>query len=186
MDYVADPKKISKLLEVSFAKLTPVFEDDHETQTVRVYDVRGFTFDQTILKAVRSVFGLVQNRKEELLLVDHPKRGWEVCGGHLNAEEVVSTDIRSGLHREVLEESGHTVEDDSLAFLGHIHNKEEAINRELQCPYPQETVMAIFTCYAREKVSDELHDDIKQVGFFSKEEALSLVRSRNRALINAL
>ncbi|ALA50833.1 NUDIX hydrolase [Shouchella clausii] len=49
---------------------------------------------------------LVRNENNHILLVKHPKRGWELPGGHVEEGE----SITNALKREVMEESGVEIE----------------------------------------------------------------------------
>ncbi|MRR10050.1 NUDIX hydrolase, partial [bacterium] len=52
-----------------------------------------------------AVSALVRNRAGKVLLMRHPRRGWEFPGGQVEAGE----DLIAALHREVKEETGITV-----------------------------------------------------------------------------
>ena len=186
MDFINDAEKLHKQLAQAFKSLKPIFNDDGKWQAVRVYDMRGIDFDPELLAAVRTVFAVVLDPREQVLLVEHPKRGWEICGGHLSKDEVLGGYLEKGMQREVVEESGYQVKDESLAFFAHVINKDESHNKELGCPYPMQTLMATYIAEASKQVSTVYMDDIQQVGFFSVEDALSLVRSRNKAILEAL
>jgi len=54
---------------------------------------------------------LVRNAAGELLLIRHHRRGWEMPQGHIEEGE----NLIAALHREVLEESGVTIELGPLA-----------------------------------------------------------------------
>jgi len=54
---------------------------------------------------------LVRNAADELLLIRHHKRGWEIPQGHVGEGESLIT----ALHREVREESGVSIEIGPLA-----------------------------------------------------------------------
>ena len=186
MDFIKEPLELERALEDTFGPMTPIFRDESEWQDVKLFDVRGLNFDPIILEAVRTVFAVVNNQEGRTLLIEHPKRGWEICGGHVTISELKNKDLIEALKREVLEESGYTIQQPQLGFLAHVINKGESINKELGCPYPKNAVMATFICNAHEKVSEELLDDIQQVGFFELDEASEKVRSRNRAILAAL
>jgi len=55
-----------------------------------------------IPKQVIAVAGLVENSKNEILLVRHPRRGWEIAGGQVEEGE----NLIDALKREVKEEAG--------------------------------------------------------------------------------
>jgi len=54
---------------------------------------------------------LVRNSAEEILLICHPRRGWELPQGHVEAGE----DLLAAACREVLEETGYRVAVERLA-----------------------------------------------------------------------
>lgn len=57
-------------------------------------------------KHIVAVSGLVTNSKGEVLLIRHPKRGWEMPGGQVEEGE----SLIEALQREILEESGAVTE----------------------------------------------------------------------------
>ncbi|GAB4557402.1 MAG: hypothetical protein Tsb0017_12100 [Geothermobacteraceae bacterium] len=59
------------------------------------------------------VSALVRNDSHEILLIRHPKRGWELPQGHVEAGE----SLDEALRREVLEETGYQVEPEGILAL---------------------------------------------------------------------
>ena len=77
-----------------------------------------------------SVAGLVLNDDNEVLLVKSPLRGWEFPGGMVESCE----SLQSALKREVLEESGATIE--IIGFSGVCKNIEkDIVNIDFTCRY---------------------------------------------------
>lgn len=77
-----------------------------------------------------SVAGLVLNDRNEVLLVKSPLRGWEFPGGMVESRE----SLQSALKREVLEESGATIE--IIGFSGVCKNIEkDIVNIDFTCRY---------------------------------------------------
>lgn len=59
------------------------------------------------------VAALIRDGQNQVLLVRHHRRGWELPQGRVEEGE----DLLAALHREVLEETGVTVEKESLAVV---------------------------------------------------------------------
>lgn len=68
-----------------------------------------------------ATIGIVTNDQQQILLVKHPYRGWELPGGYVELEEKCQTAIV----REVLEESGIEIKIEKLC--GVIHNSSKHI-----------------------------------------------------------
>ncbi|MBR4668270.1 MAG: NUDIX domain-containing protein [Butyrivibrio sp.] len=103
-----------------------------------------------------SVAGLVCNDKDEILLLESPRRGWEYPGGMVEPGEA----LQDALIREIKEETGVDVE--ITGFIGVCKNiKKDVVNIDFSCKYLRGDLAT----------SDEsLH-----VKWVKKEEALSLV-----------
>ena len=129
------------------------------------------------------MFAIVEDKHQRVLLVDHPKRGWDFCGGHLTAAELVAQDLLGALKREVLEESGYSILDARLSYAVYVENSVPSMNKELGCHYPNKTLMLHYRCAVGEQVSLDLHDDIQGARFFTREEALKIVSPRNQAIL---
>lgn len=66
--------------------------------------------DQQLPVHIVGVKGLVFNDKDEILLVQHPQRGWEMPGGKVELGE----SLPEALKREVREEAGANIEVEKL------------------------------------------------------------------------
>jgi 8-oxo-dGTP diphosphatase len=64
-----------------------------------------------IPKQIVAVAGLVENSQNEILLVRHPRRGWEIAGGQVEEGE----NLINALKREVKEEAGVDISVGELA-----------------------------------------------------------------------
>ncbi len=186
MDFITDNASWSRKVRARFIGLEPIYEEVSELYQAKVFDWRSKKLEPFLWEGVRSVFAIARDKNGDVLLVDHPKRGWEICGGHLTKKEVMDCSVEKALYREVLEESGHEVTRPVIAFLNLVHNKIDANNKELNCPYPEHTLMAFFTCEIVKKVSDKLHDDIRQARIFPLMTAFDLVKPRNKAILSYL
>lgn len=100
---------------------------------------------------------LVRNAGDEILLVRHARRGWEIPQGRVEEGE----DLLAAAHREIREETGVAIE---LGPLAAIHSKVS----------PPAAV--IFTFLARHiEGSPRGCDECPEVGWFSAEQALQAV-----------
>ncbi len=108
-------------------------------------------------KHIVVVGGLIRNDAEDILLIRHHKRGWEMPQGRVEEGE----ELMAAFHREVMEETGVEVEPLSLA----------AIYSKVSPPSA-----VIFNFLAR-YVSGELRtsDESLEVKWCSGTEALTLV-----------
>lgn len=116
-----------------------------------------------------SVAGLVLNDNNEVLLVKSPLRGWEFPGGMVESGE----SLQSALKREVLEESGATIE--IIGFTGVSKNIEkDIVNIDFTCRY----------------IGGELttSDESLEVRWFTQEAALEAVTNplTEKRLMNML
>lgn len=103
-----------------------------------------------------AVGGLVTNIKNEVLLVKHPRRGWEFPGGVVESGE----SLPEALKREIKEESG--VDVTVTGVVGAYMNIQRNIaNIDFLCTY----------------ISGELavSEESLEVGWFSKENALNMI-----------
>jgi len=114
---------------------------------------------------------LVSNAAEELLLIRHHRRGWEMPQGHVEQGE----DLIAALHREVREESGVSVEIGPLA----------AVWSKLTAP-----PALIFTFLGRYRGGElAASSDSLEAGWFTAAEATGMVtnpvmRERLEALLS--
>ena len=77
-----------------------------------------------------SVAGLVRNDKDEILLLESPKRGWEYPGGMVEPGEA----LQDALIREIKEETGADVE--ITGFIGVCKNiQKDVVNIDFSCKY---------------------------------------------------
>jgi 8-oxo-dGTP diphosphatase len=100
---------------------------------------------------------LVRGADERVLLVRHPKRGWEIPQGRVEEGE----SLHAAAHREILEEAGVTME---LGPLAAVHSKVS--------PPPA----VIFTFLARHRDGEpSAGDGCLDAGWFPAAEALEVV-----------
>ena len=77
-----------------------------------------------------SVAGLVVNDKDEILLIESPRRGWEYPGGLVEPGE----SLEDALIREIKEETG--VDAEIAGFVGFCKNlKTDGVNIDFICRY---------------------------------------------------
>lgn len=103
-----------------------------------------------------SVAGLVCNDKDEILMVESPRRGWEYPGGMVEPGE----SLQDALIREIKEEAGVDVE--ITGFIGICKNvQKDGVNIDFSCKY----------------LGGELaiSDESLRVKWVKKDEALELV-----------
>ena len=103
-----------------------------------------------------SVAGLVCNDKDEILMVESPRRGWEYPGGMVEPGE----SLQGALIREIKEEAGVDVE--ITGFIGICKNvQKDVVNIDFSCKY----------------LGGELtiSDESLRVKWVKKDEALELV-----------
>lgn len=114
---------------------------------------------------VTTVHGVFFSENQEVLLVRHRKRGWEVPGGHVELGE----SYEDAMGRELYEESQMTC--DSLCQLGYLR-KEALEERPLDCEYPHPLSYCLFYSGVISKVDVFSGDEnIKEARFFSLSEA---------------
>jgi len=113
---------------------------------------------------------LVRNAKEEVLLIRHHKRGWEIPQGRVEEGE----NLVDALHREVAEEAGVRIEIGPLAAVWSMVSPPAAV---------------IFAFLGRYRSGALLaSDDSDEAGWFSEAEAAekvtsSVMRERLAALL---
>ena len=103
-----------------------------------------------------SVAGLVYNDKDEVLLLESPRRGWEYPGGMVEPGET----LQDALIREIKEETGADVE--ITGFIGVCKNiQKDVVNIDFSCKY----------------IGGELatSDESLHVKWVNKDDALNLV-----------
>lgn len=77
-----------------------------------------------------SVAGMVCNDKDEILMVESPRRGWEYPGGMVEPGEA----LQDALIREIKEEAGVDVE--ITGFIGICKNvQKDVVNIDFSCKY---------------------------------------------------
>jgi len=114
---------------------------------------------------------LVRNASNDLLLIRHHKRGWEMPQGRVEEGE----NLIDALCREVREEAGVEIEPGPLAAVWSMISQSPAI---------------IFTFLGRYRSGDLLTSgDSEEAGWFSEAEAIekvtgSVMRERLKALLN--
>lgn len=108
-------------------------------------------------KHVIVVGALIRNAHDQVLLVRHHKRGWEIPQGRVEEGE----SLMEALHREVREETGVTVEPGPLA----------AVWSKLSPPSA-----LIFTFLARYRGGElTASDECPELGWFAADQALEAV-----------
>ncbi len=100
---------------------------------------------------------LISNTQGEILLVNHPRRGWEVPGGQIEEGE----SLLEGLQREIYEETGTTAE---IGALTEVYSNVKA---------PTKVIFAFLGTY----VSGELttSPESTEVGWFPRADVLAKV-----------
>lgn len=123
-----------------------------------------------------AVFGLIRNTAGEILMIESPRRGWELPGGQVEEGE----DLIQALAREIFEETGVTAVSDRLAavysrlnspfivlfgFLGQYHSGDLVTSEEsltVEWVKPKQVIDRISHLAIRGRVQDLLADN-KQV-----------------------
>lgn len=110
-------------------------------------------------KHIVATASLVLNKEGKVLLVKTEKRGWEIPGGQVEEGE----DILSALKREVLEESGVSI---NILKLSAAYSSIDE---------PCKVILDFISEYT-DGVSKKDTDETLDVGWFPKEEALANVK----------
>ena len=123
-----------------------------------------------------AVFGLIRNTAGEILMIESPRRGWELPGGQVEEGE----DLIQALAREIYEETGVTAVADRLAavysrlnppfivlfgFLGQYQSGDLVTSEEsvaVEWVKPKQVIDRISHLAIRGRVQDLLADN-KQV-----------------------
>jgi len=123
-----------------------------------------------------AVFGLIRNTAGKILMIESPRRGWELPGGQVEEGE----DLMRALAREIYEETGVTALTDRLAavysrlnppfivlfgFLGQYQSGDLATSEEslaVEWVKPKQVISRISHLAIRGRVQDLLADK-KQV-----------------------
>jgi 8-oxo-dGTP diphosphatase len=109
-----------------------------------------------------AVGGLITNEEGQVLLILHPKRGWEFPGGQVEVGE----DLTTALEREVTEETGIVVTVERLVGI-YQNIKEESENI---------TTKVMFDFLGRRTAGEiKTREESIEVGWFSREEALTKI-----------
>jgi 8-oxo-dGTP diphosphatase len=113
-----------------------------------------------------AVSGLIRNAEGKVLLMEHPRRGWEYPGGQVEVGE----NLVQALEREVEEETGIIVRVGSL--VGVYSNTQEGVQLDGVSRMPTKVIMS----FLGEQVSGSLRtsEESLRVGWFQEEEALEL------------
>jgi len=114
--------------------------------------------------------GLIVNDKNEILLVNNPRKGWEYPGGIVEVGET----LPQGLIREIKEETGVNVEIINIVGIYSNTKKKKGYNGVEEVP----TIVNIdFVC---RYISGDLttSEESIEVKWFSKNEALKIVNPK--------
>lgn len=101
---------------------------------------------------------LITNHQEEILLVRHPRRGWEVPGGQIEEGESVV----EGLQREIWEETG------TLAEIGKMTGVYSNVTP------PTKVIFAFQAAYSSGALTPS--SESPEVRWFPRDQVLSLVK----------
>lgn len=114
---------------------------------------------------VTTVHGIFFNKQDELLLVRHQKRGWEVPGGHIEEAEA----FLEAMERELYEEAQMACS--SFVQLGYLR-KEALGEKPEDCQYPYPLSYCLFYTGIIDRVDSFQGDkNIKEARFFNIAEA---------------
>ena len=186
MDFLKDPKKSNEKLKSFCETHEAIYKTENDYWSFRLFDVRDMKLDDDFHECTRAVFAIPEDKNEKLLLIKSHKRGWEFPGGHLTKEELLSKDLEKALKREVLEESGYEVSIKEICMIAIIHNKKPAINKDLNCPYPERSIMLYYRSEVGSEVGEIFEHEVEASGLFSKEEAKKLLTNRNTHIFSSL
>lgn len=116
-----------------------------------------------------SAAGLVYKR-EKVLLIKSPRRGWEFPGGVIEQGET----ILDGLKREIWEESGILTEPIALACVNQNLAQKKGYGPLEGVLIPPVVIFDFICAYAGG--TETLSEESLEIGWFSPEEAVKLVR----------
>ena len=180
MEFLKDPERSNKKLKAFSESHDSIYSTENDYWSFKLFDVRNTPVDEEFHESTRAVFAVAENEAGQLLLIKSHKRGWEFPGGHLNREELLKKDLEKALKREVLEESGYEVSIGEICFLAIIHNKTPAVNKDLNCHYPERSVMLYFKGAVGDEVGKFFEHEVEESGLFSKMTAKkNLLSNRN-------
>lgn len=118
-------------------------------------------------KHIVTVAGMITNDNDQVLMMKHPKRGWELPGGQVEVGE----DLITALEREIFEETG------VKAKIGRITGIYS--NIEVQEGYNGfETIPTILNCnFTGQYIEGDLRtsDESLEVSWIDRDEVLELV-----------
>lgn len=186
MHFLADPHKSNEKLKAFSDSHQNIYETETDYWSFKLFDVRSMSLDDDFHECTRAVFSIPEDEAGKLLLIKSHKRGWEFPGGHLTKEELLSKDLERALKREVLEESGYEVSIKEICMIAIIHNKKPAMNKDLNCPYPERSIMLYYRSEVGEEVGQIFEHEVEASGLFTKEEAKKLLTRRNTHIFSSL
>jgi 8-oxo-dGTP diphosphatase len=123
---------------------------------------------------VIAVAGLVENSKNEILLVRHPRRGWEIAGGQVEEGE----NLIDALKREVKEEAGVDIVVGKLAGIYTKVNSPALLILVFLCEYVEGDLRPssespevswvpkgdVLKCVSHPAIHDRIQDMLKYTG----------------------
>ena len=186
MEFIKDPKHNSDKLKKFSETNEVLYKTENDFWSFSLFDVRNKDLNDFFFEAARAVFAIPENDDGKLLLIKSHKRGWEFPGGHLTREELLAKDLKRALKREVLEESGYEIEIEKICTIAIIHNKKPAINKDLNCPYPERSVMLYYKSSVGAKTGEIFEHEVEDSQLFDKDEAKRLLKNRNTYIFTQL
>ena len=169
MKYLITQEETNSYIKEFSEKQKAFYFTENDYWSFSFFDLRDIEYKKHLFDAVRAVFAICEDENNNLLLVNDKKRGWEFPGGHLNKEELLKRDLNAALTREVLEESGYDINIKTPILAAIIHNKKPAINKDLDCPYPERSVMMYYSGDIKNKISEVNDEEIMESEIFSYE-----------------
>lgn len=114
-----------------------------------------------------AVGGFIRNSEGKILMVKHPRRGWEFSGGQVEVGET----LPQALKREIFEETGVDIEINHLANIGSNVSVREGYNGVEKIP----TIVSIY--FICTYVSGELRvsDEHLDINWFTEDEVISMM-----------